>query len=813
MESRTVPVLFIDDHEEIYRVLRELLHEFGGGRYRMEWSGSYEEGLAAIRRQEHDLYLLDYMLGDRNGLELLREAVAGGCQAPIIFITGMGSPEIDLAAMKAGAADYLVKGQINGYNLERSIRYALERKQAQDALRRERAELERRVRERTTDLRQANRALRREVAERTRAEEAVREQADALRASEERYRRIVDTAHEGIWTVDREFRIDYANARLAEMLGYPLDELLGRSPLEFMCDVDLAAPDRMMRAHSPHGKGGVEFQLRRKDGGELWALTNASPILDEEGEFLGALCMLTDITERRRQAEALRASEERYRRIVDTAHEGIWTVDREFRIDYANARLAEMLDHPLDEILGRSPLEFAFPEDHAEYRQLAERQERGLAEQLSCRFRRRDGGELWCLASINPILDEGGALLGALAMLTDVTERKRQERFHSLLQSAPDPTVITNRRREIVFVNAQAIRLFGYTYEELQGERVETLVAPRCRGAYLDHHGDYLAERWSLPQGTALELDGRRRDGSEFPMEITLSRLHTQEDIYVTTAMRDTTERKRAEELRKRSVVLEEQNRQMEEASRLKNDFLAHMSHELRTPLNAIIGFSELMHDGKVGAPSEEHREYLGDILTSSRHLLRLINDILDLAKVEAGKMEFRPERANPAELATEVRDVVHALARSKQVEIRIAADPAVSEVVLDPSRFKQVLYNYLANAIKFSPVRSIVRVRILPEGGDEFRLEVEDSGAGVPAEGADRLFTEFQQLQPNEGQPGGTGLGLAVTRRLVEAQGGCVGVRPASRRGSVFYARLPRRTTAVQEAAGWNGRLLPEDR
>ena len=171
----------------------------------------------------------------------------------------------------------------------------------------------------------------------------------------------------------------------------------------------------------------------------------------------------------------------------------------------------------------------------------------------------------------------------------------------------------------------------------------------------------------------------------------------------------------------------------MQEANRLKSEFLANMSHELRTPLNAIIGFAELMHDGKVGPVSAEHKEYLGDILTSSRHLLQLINDVLDLAKVEAGKMEFRPE---PVDLAQAGRRGARHPARARGAEAhpprRWRSTPSLGEVVLDPGKLKQVLYNYLSNAIKFTPDGGRVTIRARARGRRAFRLEVEDTGIGI---------------------------------------------------------------------------------
>ena len=255
-------------------------------------------------------------------------------------------------------------------------------------------------------------------------------------------------------------------------------------------------------------------------------------------------------------------------------------------------------------------------------------------------------------------------------------------------------------------------------------------------------------------------------------------------------------ERTRA--LRATNRELEEQSRRVQEATRLKSEFLANMSHELRTPLNAIIGFAELMHDAKVGPVSEAHKECLADILTSSRHLLQLINDVLDLSKVEAGKMEFRPEPVDLARLVTEVRDILRGLAAKKRIQIGVEVDPALGEVVLDPGKLKQVLYNYLSNALKFTRESGRVVVRAKAEDADRFRLEVEDNGIGIRPEDIARLFSEFQQLDASASKAyQGTGLGLALTKRIVDAQGGQIGVTSAPGQGSTFFAVLPRRARA----------------
>lgn len=267
----------------------------------------------------------------------------------------------------------------------------------------------------------------------------------------------------------------------------------------------------------------------------------------------------------------------------------------------------------------------------------------------------------------------------------------------------------------------------------------------------------------------------------------------------------DRTEQKEAQEaLRRSHEALERANRELvvakahaERSSQFKSSFLANMSHELRTPLNAIIGFSELIVSGAVRPGMPEHDEFIGDILTSGRHLHRLINDVLDLSKVEAGKLEFHPENVDVGAVVSEVVGVLRAVAAERKVAVRTELDD-LGAVRVDPARLKQVLYNYTSNALKFSRAGATVTIRARAEGTDAFRVEVEDHGAGIAAQDIGRLFAEFQQLDTGAAKRHeGTGLGLALTKRLVEAQGGSVGVKSAVGEGSTFHAVLPRRAVS----------------
>jgi protein-histidine pros-kinase len=271
-------------------------------------------------------------------------------------------------------------------------------------------------------------------------------------------------------------------------------------------------------------------------------------------------------------------------------------------------------------------------------------------------------------------------------------------------------------------------------------------------------------------------------------VEISLSPIETEEGTFVSSAIRDVTEQRHIE-------------RSLREASRLKSEFLANMSHELRTPLNGIIGFSEFLVDERPGPLNARQKEFLQDILNSGRHLLQLINDVLDLSKVEAGKMELHPERFSVTEAVGEVAAVLSPAIKKKSLAVKTAVAPDVAETTLDPHRFKQVLYNLLSNATKFTSEGGHIDVCVDRTARDELRLSVRDDGIGIRKEDFPRLFVEFEQLDSSAARRHqGTGLGLALTRRIVEAQSGTIEVESEPGRGSTFIVVLPRVALADAE-------------
>jgi signal transduction histidine kinase len=247
-----------------------------------------------------------------------------------------------------------------------------------------------------------------------------------------------------------------------------------------------------------------------------------------------------------------------------------------------------------------------------------------------------------------------------------------------------------------------------------------------------------------------------------------------------------------AEALRKSNRELAAALDAAREANQAKSRFLATVSHELRTPLNGIIGMSQLLHDEAVGPVTAEQKDCLADVLSCSNHLFALINQVLDLTKIEAGKMDFDYRPISLAEHVTDAVESMRGIAAAKGLELRFRIDSRLDTVQADPARLRQIVLNYLSNALKFTPEGGSITVDVRPEGNCAFRIIVEDSGIGIRAEDLPRLFAEFDQLGASWKAKTGAGLGLAITKRIVEAQHGSVGVESVYGQGSRFFATLP---------------------
>jgi len=596
---------------------------------------------------------------------------------------------------------------------------------------------------------------------------------------------------EGVVLVRAEdLTIAYANRSYGAMFGYEPGELVGRdifelAPPDFAGSGDMSDIRQGLRAH---GSWRGEIRCRRKDGNSIWVAVSVTT-LDHPTWGAGWIIVNTDITARRQAQDA----QARLASIVQASPEAILAKTLDGVVTSWNPGAARLFGYSAEEMLGRS-IDVLVPADGREEEEdLRSQVARGQqVEQFDTVRVRKNGTSVDVSVTLSPMGDADGTISGIATICRDVTEFRRAEaKFHGLLESAPDAIVVMGADGLIRLVNRQTEVLFGYSRSELVGQPVERLIPDRLAVGHPDLRSGFFANPSVRAMGANLELAARRKDGSEFPVDISLAPLETEEGVLVSAAVRDATERKRAEAaLLEREEQLAAARDVAVEASRLKSDFLANMSHEIRTPMNAVIGMTGLLLDSPL---SVEQQEYAEAVRSAGEALLDIINDILDFSKIEAGKLRLELLDFDLRAVVEEVPELLGAKAREKGLALSTLVDDDLPRAVRgDPGRLRQVLTNLVGNAIKFSDSGEIViraRATSTTAGGGRVRFEVSDNGIGISPEGQRQLFRAFEQVDSSATRRhGGTGLGLAISKQLVEMMGGDIGLRSAVGAGSTFW-------------------------
>ena len=632
-------------------------------------------------------------------------------------------------------------------------------------------------------------AVGRDITERVEAEQA-------LRAREEHFRRLIEHSSDLVSIIGPDGTIRYESDAIERLFGYTAGEGIGASAWERVHPDDHAHVREALRAvaAAPGTEGAAEFRYRAKCG--EWRCVEAvgKTLTDDPGE--GIVINTRDVTARRKAEEALRESEERYRALIENGHDIIVILDPEKgRIRYQSPSMERILGYAPGELAERSVFELVHPDDlPAAMREIeAAVAAPGTTRMAEYCFLHRDGS--WRhLETFGRTLLPDSAAQGLVFNTRDITERKEAEdalrrsehHFRRLIENGQDNIVIVDHAGTMLYQSPSSLRIVGYTPEELEGNNAFDWVHPEDAPTVAAELAKTFASPGYIGQ---VEYRFRHKDGTWRYLEAFGQTLNPDTaDEGVVANIRDVTERRLAEEALRRATA------EAERANQAKSEFLSRMSHELRTPMNSILGFAQLLERAPLPAAQQRGVQH---ILTAGRHLLRLINEVLDIARIESGRQQLSLE---PVRLDAVLQEAV-ALARplAAQGAISLRGPDEAGEALFvraDRQRLVQVLLNLLSNAIKYNRPGGEVRLGWelhVADGEEEarVRLRVRDTGVGIAPAELDQLFVPFARLGAEQSGVEGTGLGLALSQRLVEAMGGGLALEHTGPAGSSFAVDL----------------------
>jgi PAS domain S-box-containing protein len=589
------------------------------------------------------------------------------------------------------------------------------------------------------------------------------------------------------------------NTGAERLYGYPAGEAIGQS-IDLIIPVEQRSEEDAILKQVREGQIVDTYLTRRvrRDGSIVEVSLTVGPIRAANGAIIGASAIARDMT-------ALQSREAQLSALIEAAPDAFILVDREGTMLFVNRQTETLFGYPRAELIGQH-MEMLVPD---RVRGKHPRLRGAYAEDPTARpmrgrnlsGRRRDGSEFSVDISLTPLDTDRGLLVAAA--VRDATERKQGEaRFQSLLESAPDAIIVANDAGTITVANNRTTDLFGYAQDELIGQPVEMLIPAASRANHPRLRDGYFGRPGVRPMGAGLQLWAVRKDGTEFPVDISLAPLETPSGTLVSAAVRDITDRLSVER------ALRQAKEEAERANEAKSEFLSRMSHELRTPLTAILGFTELLQ--MEGVAEDQKGAFVERTYKAGQHLLSLVNDVLDISRVQSGMLSVSIEPIAVAPLVEDVLELLSPMAEQRGIEITNATPDLA--VLADLNRLKQVLLNMISNAVKYNRVGGAVVISAADEG-DDVVISVTDTGPGIAAEDLPRLFQPFERLGIHSGEIEGTGIGLALSRSLTDLMGGSIEAESEPGRGSRFVVRLPRGTPISATAADRDGPTTTPER
>ena len=478
--------------------------------------------------------------------------------------------------------------------------------------------------------------------------------------------------------------------------------------------------------------------------------------------------------------------------------------DIEGAILFVNDNFCRLSGYTREELLGKNPRVLrSGTHDQAFFKNLWDTILSGkIWRDLICN-KRKTGELIWLDTIISPILDENSKPKQFLVIRFDVTEQVQRDRllkeqvlFQILVEGSPDAVILVDFQGKMTFANTKAVEIFAYPREELIGLQVDELIPGGFKESHRGLMKEFMMASFSKELGKGNYLSGRRKDGSEVPLEIKLTSVHTEGSKFILATLVDITERIEIEQERVHLLKSENAARlAAEKANLIKDEFLAMLSHELRTPLTTILSWTQLLRIGKLDA--DKAKRGIEILEQSARAQGQLIDDLLDISRIQAGKLYLNMQAVDPGKVIASAIDSIRSLAASKSVQIETELDPSIKTIFADPVRLQQIIWNLITNAIKFSPQGGRIWIkldRIQSHGGEQFCIQVRDNGKGITPDFLPIIFERFTQVDCTTTRAyGGLGLGLAIVRKLVEMHGGTVSVEsPGEGKGATFSISLP---------------------